>query len=73
MRVRRHQLFALCCRLERSRNDVVGRQAVLQHVAGDGDAGVPLPVMSIGFMGAEHADIPIGGTVAGFAQGPVGL
>lgn len=30
-------------------------------------------MMSTGFMGAENADIPIGGTVAIFAQGPVGL
>lgn len=30
-------------------------------------------MMSTGFAGAEHADIPIGGTVAVFAQGPVGL
>lgn len=30
-------------------------------------------MMSTGFMGAEHAEIPIGGTVAVFAQGPVGL
>ncbi|MDG5777075.1 NAD(P)-dependent alcohol dehydrogenase [Haloarculaceae archaeon H-GB2-1] len=30
-------------------------------------------MMSTGFMGAEHADIPVGGTVAVFAQGPVGL
>jgi threonine dehydrogenase-like Zn-dependent dehydrogenase len=30
-------------------------------------------MMSTGFMGAEHANIPIGGTVAVFAQGPVGL
>jgi threonine dehydrogenase-like Zn-dependent dehydrogenase len=30
-------------------------------------------MMSTGFMAAEHADIPIGGTVAIFAQGPVGL
>jgi threonine dehydrogenase-like Zn-dependent dehydrogenase len=30
-------------------------------------------MMSTGFMGAEHASIPIGGTVAVFAQGPVGL
>jgi threonine dehydrogenase-like Zn-dependent dehydrogenase len=29
--------------------------------------------MSTGFMGAENADIPVGGTVAVFAQGPVGL
>ncbi len=29
-------------------------------------------MMSTGFMGAEHANIPLGGTVAVFAQGPVG-
>lgn len=30
-------------------------------------------MMSTGFMGAENAQIPLGGTVAVFAQGPVGL
>jgi threonine dehydrogenase-like Zn-dependent dehydrogenase len=30
-------------------------------------------MMSTGFMGAEHAHIPLGGSVAVFAQGPVGL
>ncbi|MDQ0287290.1 threonine dehydrogenase-like Zn-dependent dehydrogenase [Desulfofundulus luciae] len=30
-------------------------------------------MMSTGFMGAEHANIPLGGTVAIFGQGPVGL
>jgi threonine dehydrogenase-like Zn-dependent dehydrogenase len=30
-------------------------------------------MMSTGFMGAEHGNIPVGGTVAIFAQGPVGL
>lgn len=30
-------------------------------------------MMSTGFMGAERANIPLGGTVAVFAQGPVGL
>jgi len=30
-------------------------------------------MMSTGFMGAENADIPLGGTVAVFALGPVGL
>lgn len=30
-------------------------------------------MMSTGLMGAEHANIPPGGTVAVFAQGPVGL
>ncbi len=30
-------------------------------------------MLSTGFMGAEHGDIPMGGTVAVLAQGPVGL
>jgi len=30
-------------------------------------------MMSTGFMGAEHASIPLGGTVAVFGAGPVGL
>jgi isopropanol dehydrogenase (NADP+) len=30
-------------------------------------------MMSTGFVAAEHGDVPIGGTVAIFAQGPVGL
>ncbi|HTZ56194.1 MAG TPA: NAD(P)-dependent alcohol dehydrogenase [Candidatus Acidoferrum sp.] len=30
-------------------------------------------MLSTGFLAAEHGDIPIGGTVAVFAQGPVGL
>ena len=30
-------------------------------------------MLSTGFAGAENADIPMGGTVAVFAQGPVGL
>src|SRR5437667_7661446 len=30
-------------------------------------------MLSTGFMGAEHGNIPIGGSVAVFAQGPVGL
>ena len=30
-------------------------------------------MLSTGFVAAEHGDIPIGGTVAVFAQGPVGL
>lgn len=30
-------------------------------------------MLSTGFMAAEYADIPIGGTVAVFAQGPIGL
>jgi len=30
-------------------------------------------MLSTGFMGAENGHIPIGGTVAVFAEGPVGL
>lgn len=30
-------------------------------------------MLSTGFMGAEHGDVPMGGTVAVLAQGPVGL
>jgi threonine dehydrogenase-like Zn-dependent dehydrogenase len=30
-------------------------------------------MLSTGFLGAENADIPIGGTIAVFGQGPVGL
>ena len=39
----------------------------------DEEAAYVTDMMSTGFMGAENADIPIGGTVAIFAQGPVGL
>ncbi|APR81926.1 Threonine dehydrogenase [Minicystis rosea] len=30
-------------------------------------------MMSTGFVGVEHADVPMGGSIAIFAQGPVGL
>lgn len=39
----------------------------------DGKAVYTTDMMSTGFAGAENAKIPIGGTVAVFAQGPVGL
>ena len=39
----------------------------------DEEAAYCSDMLSTGFVGAEHADIPIGGTVAVFAQGPVGL
>lgn len=39
----------------------------------DEEAAYVTDMMSTGFMGAEHAGIPVGGTVAVFAQGPVGL
>ncbi len=39
----------------------------------DEQAAYACDMLSTGFMGAEHANIPIGGSVAIFAQGPVGL
>ena len=39
----------------------------------DEEAAYCSDMLSTGFVGAEHADIPVGGTVAVFAQGPVGL
>ncbi|WP_225336308.1 NAD(P)-dependent alcohol dehydrogenase [Halomicrobium urmianum] len=39
----------------------------------DEEAAYVTDMMSTGFMGAENADIPVGGSVAVFAQGPVGL
>lgn len=39
----------------------------------DEEAAYCADMLSTGFAGAENADIPIGGTVAVFAQGPVGL
>lgn len=39
----------------------------------DEEAAYCCDMLSTGFVGAEHADIPVGGTVAVFAQGPVGL
>jgi threonine dehydrogenase-like Zn-dependent dehydrogenase len=39
----------------------------------DEEAAYCCDMLSTGFAGAENADIPVGGTVAVFAQGPVGL
>ncbi len=39
----------------------------------DEEAAYCSDMLSTGFAGAENADIPVGGTVAVFAQGPVGL
>lgn len=50
--------------------------ANLAHIPADISDDVAVYVadmLSTGFMGAEHANIPIGGTVAVFALGPVGL
>ena len=54
-------------------NDAEANLAVIPDDVPDEAAVYTTDMMSTGFMGAEHANIPIGGTIAIFAQGPVGL
>jgi threonine dehydrogenase-like Zn-dependent dehydrogenase len=54
-------------------NDAEANLALIPDSVSDEAAVYTTDMMSTGFMGAEHANIPIGGTVAVFAQGPVGL
>jgi threonine dehydrogenase-like Zn-dependent dehydrogenase len=54
-------------------NEADANLAHIPDSVGDEAAAYVTDMMSTGFMGAENADIPIGGTVAVFAQGPVGL
>jgi threonine dehydrogenase-like Zn-dependent dehydrogenase len=54
-------------------NDAEANLALIPDSVPDEAAVYTSDMMSTGFMGAEHAAIPIGGTVAVFAQGPVGL
>lgn len=54
-------------------NDAEANLAPIPDDIPDDRAVYTCDMMSTGFAGAEHADIPIGGTVAIFAQGPVGL
>jgi threonine dehydrogenase-like Zn-dependent dehydrogenase len=54
-------------------NDAEANLAPIPEGVPDETAVYTTDMMSTGFMGAERADIPIGGTVAVFAQGPVGL
>ena len=54
-------------------NDAEANLAPIPTGVDDEAAVYTCDMMSTGFMGAEHADIPIGGTVAVFALGPVGL
>lgn len=54
-------------------NDAEANLAPIPDAVPDKAAVYTTDMMSTGFMGAEHADIPIGGIVAVFAQGPVGL
>jgi threonine dehydrogenase-like Zn-dependent dehydrogenase len=54
-------------------NDADANLAHIPESVTDEEAAYVTDMMSTGFMGAENADIPVGGTVAVFAQGPVGL
>lgn len=54
-------------------NDAKANRAPIPDDLADDQAVYACDMMSTGFMGAEHANIPIGGSVAVFAQGPVGL
>jgi threonine dehydrogenase-like Zn-dependent dehydrogenase len=54
-------------------NDAEANLAPIPDRVSDDVAVYTTDMMSTGFMGAEHAHIPLGGTVAVVAQGPVGL
>jgi threonine dehydrogenase-like Zn-dependent dehydrogenase len=54
-------------------NDARANLAAIPAGLSDEQACYCSDMLSTGFMGAEYANIPIGGTVAIFAQGPVGL
>ncbi len=54
-------------------NDAQANLARIPDAVPDEAAVYTTDMMSTGFMGAEHAAIPLGGSVAVFALGPVGL
>lgn len=54
-------------------NDAEANLAIIPDSVSDEAAVYTVDMMSTGFMAAENADIPLGGTVAIFGQGPVGL
>ena len=54
-------------------NDADANLALIPDSVSDEEACYASDMMSTGFMGVEKARIPIGGTVAIFAQGPIGL
>lgn len=54
-------------------NDAEANLAPIPAGVSDEAAVYTCDMMSTGFAGAEHAAIPIGGSVAVFAEGPVGL
>jgi len=54
-------------------NDAEANLAKIPDSVSDDVAVYCCDMLSTGFMGAEHANIPLGGTAAVFALGPVGL
>lgn len=54
-------------------NEADANMARIPDAVSDDAAVYCADMLSTGFLGAEMAEIPIGGTVAVFAQGPVGL
>ncbi|OBF94845.1 alcohol dehydrogenase [Mycobacterium sp. 852002-51152_SCH6134967] len=54
-------------------NEADANMAKIPDTISDETAVYCADMLSTGFMGAEHGNIPIGGTVAVLAQGPVGL
>lgn len=54
-------------------NDAMANLALIPNDVPDEAAVYTTDMMSTGFMGAENAKIPLGGSVAVFAEGPVGL
>lgn len=54
-------------------NEADANMALIPDGISDDAAVYCTDMMSTGFAGAENANIPLGGTVAVFAQGPVGL
>ncbi|MQY33306.1 NADP-dependent isopropanol dehydrogenase [Streptomyces sp. RB17] len=66
---RKDGVFADCFHV----NDADANLARIPDAISDDAAVYCADMMSTGFMGAEKGDIPIGGTVAVLAQGPVGL
>ena len=54
-------------------NEADANMALIPASVSDEAAVYCADMLTTGFMGAENGDIPIGGTVAVFAEGPVGL
>ena len=54
-------------------NNAIANLAPIPACLTDEQAAYCCDMLSTGFVGAEHANIPIGGSVAIFSQGPVGL